>query len=35
MKQVLPYPIAEKEKEETESHKIDELFEFSNDSSRD
>ena len=27
--------IAEKEKEYTESHKIDELYEFSNDSSRD
>ena len=27
--------IAEKEKENTESHKIDELYEFSNDSSRD
>ena len=26
---------AEKEKEYTESHKIDELYEFSNDSSRD
>ena len=27
--------IAEKEKEDTESHKIDELYEFSNDSSLD
>ena len=27
--------IAEKEKEYTESHNIDELYEFSNDSSRD
>ena len=27
--------IAEKEKEYTESHKIDKLYEFSNDSSRD
>ena len=29
------YSIAEKEKEDNESHKIDELYEFSNDSSRD
>ena len=29
------YLIAEKEKEDSESHKIDELYEFSNDSSRD
>ena len=27
--------MAEKEKEDTESHKIDELYEFSNDSSLD
>ena len=27
--------IAEKEKEDTESHKINELYEFPNDSSRD
>ena len=31
----LTISIAEKEKECTESHKIDELYEFSNDSSRD
>ena len=30
--QVQPYSIAEKGKEDTESHKIDELYEFSNDS---
>ena len=30
--QVQPYSIAEKGKEDTESHKIDELCEFSNDS---
>ena len=29
------YLIAEKEKEDSESHKIDKLYEFSNDSSRD
>ena len=31
----LTISIAEKEKEYTESHKIDKLYEFSNDSSRD
>ena len=31
----LTISIAEKEKEYTESHKIDELYEFSNDSSLD
>ena len=30
--QVQPYSIAEKGKEDTEGHKIDELYEFSNDS---
>ena len=30
--QVQPYSIAEKGKEHTEGHKIDELYEFSNDS---
>ena len=29
---VEPYSIAEKGKEDTEGHKIDELYEFSNDS---
>ena len=32
--QVQPYSIAEKGKEETEGHNIDELYEFSNDSTR-
>ena len=32
---VLTILIAEKEKEDTESHKFDELYEFSNDSSLD
>ena len=32
---VQPYSIAEKEIEDAESHKIDELYEFSNDPSDD
>ena len=32
--QVQPYSITEKGKEDTEGHKIDELYEFSNDSTK-